>query len=151
MQPTGRLYACACCRALVIVCRACDRGHVYCSRDCWKAARRARQREAGRRYQRTRPGRTAHAARMRRFRHRRNKVTHHGSAEPAADALLAVTSTTSASEAISMIVDTPPATATSAGHCHFCRQLCEFVRHGPLRRRVFHEIRTTTDTKGHDP
>jgi len=95
--PTGRLYVCARCRAQVIVCRRCDRGQIYCGRDCSLASRRASQREAGRRYQRSRRGRSAHAARMRRFRDKRNKVTHHGSTGPAADALLASTSTTSAS------------------------------------------------------
>jgi hypothetical protein len=104
-------------------------------------------REAGQRYQRSRHGRFAHAERMRRYRSRNNKVTHHGSAVPAADALLALTSTTSAPEAL------PPAAAAPAPeHCHFCDGVCSgFVRLGPLRRRVFHDVRTATHCKGNDP
>jgi len=144
--PTGRLYVCARCRAQVIVCRRCDSGQTYCDRDCAQAARRASLREAGRRYQRSRRGRMAHAARMRRYRQRREKVTHHSSAEPTADALLITTSTTSASQTSATMATTP-----SLGHCRFCSCACEFVRHGPLRRRVFHEVRTATEQKGTDP
>jgi len=88
----------------------------------------------------------AHAARMRRYRQRREKVTHHSSAEPTADALLIATSTTSASETTATMATTP-----SLAHCRFCHCACEFVRHGPLRRRVFHEVRTATEKKGTDP
>lgn len=145
-SPTGRLYVCARCRAQVIVCRRCDSGQIYCGRDCAQASRRASLREAGRRYQRSRRGRMAHAARMRRYRQRREKVTHQSSAEPTADALLIATSTTSASETTATMASTP-----SPEHCRFCRRACEFVRHGPLRRRVFHEVRTATEQKGTDP
>jgi hypothetical protein len=57
----------------------------------------------------------AHAARMRRYRQRRENVTHHPSAEPTADALLIATSTTSAIETTAMMATTP-----SLGHCRFC-------------------------------
>ena len=79
MEPTGRMFLCAGCRALVVVCPRCDRGQIYCSRDCAARARRASQRAAGRRYQASRRGRFAHAARARRYRARRNIVTHQGS------------------------------------------------------------------------
>jgi hypothetical protein len=84
---------------------------------------------------------------MRRYRSRQNKVTHHGSAVPATDALLAPTSTTSAAGAA------VPATVPSAPeHCHFCHCVCPaFVRIGPLRRRVFRDVRTTTYCTGNDP
>lgn len=64
-KATGRLYLCARCRAQVFICRRCDRGNRYC-RDCAADARRDSVREAGHRYQRTRRGRFAHAARARR-------------------------------------------------------------------------------------
>jgi hypothetical protein len=147
MPATGRLFVCARCRVQVIVCRRCDRGQIYCDGDCSQLARQANLREAAQRYRRSRRGRLAHAERMRRYRSRQNKVTHHGSAVPAADALLAPTSTTSAATAA------VPATAASVPeHCHFCHCVCAgFVRLGPLRRRVFRDVRTATDCTGNDP
>lgn len=85
------------------------------------------------------------AARWRRYRHCQQKVTHHPCPTPAADALLGTTSATAASPA-----GTAPGASHSSGHCHFCHCACEFVRHGPLRRRVVHQLRTTTDIKGFD-
>jgi hypothetical protein len=147
MPDTGRLFVCARCRAQVVVCRRCDRGQIYCDGDCSKIARQASMRVAGQRYQRSRHGRFAHAERMRRYRKRQNKVTHQGSAVPAADALLAPTSTTSAATAA------VSATAPSVPErCHFCHCVCpDFVRLGPLRRRVFRDARTTTYYTGSDP
>jgi hypothetical protein len=46
----------------------CDRGQVYCTGDCAKKARRQSMREAGRRYQASKKGQLAHAARQRRYR-----------------------------------------------------------------------------------
>ena len=85
MPAAGRLFVCARCRAQVIVCRRCDRGQIYCDGDCSQVARQASMREAAQRYQRSRHGRFAHAERMRRYRSRQNKVTHHGSAVPTAE------------------------------------------------------------------
>lgn len=76
-------------------------------------------REAAQRYQRSRHGRMTHAERMRRYRSRQNKVTHHGSAVPAADALLAPTSTTSAARAA-----VPTSATPVPEHCHFCHCVC---------------------------
>jgi hypothetical protein len=147
MPASGRLFVCARCRAQVIVCRRCDRGQIYCDGDCSHISRQANMRAAGQRYQRSRHGRFAHAERMRRYRSRNNKVTHHGSAVPAADALLALTSTTSAP-----VASPPAAAAPVPGHCHFCDGVCsDFVRLGPLRRRVFCDVRTTTHYTGRDP
>jgi hypothetical protein len=145
MPSSARLFVCARCRAQVIVCRRCDRGQIYCGGDCSLLAHQTSMRVAGQRYQRTRHGRFAHAERMRRYRSRNNKVTHQGSAEPAADALLALTSTTSATVAVSAHA-TP-----EAGYCHFCHSVCAgFVRLAPLRRRVFRDVRTATDCTGSD-
>ena len=101
----ARLLVCARCRTQVLLCSHCDRGQRYCGRACSRAARMDSQREAARRYQRSRVGRMAHAARSRRWRQRRreqasgqsaalqaghgNFVTHQGSATPAVDAPLA--------------------------------------------------------------
>jgi hypothetical protein len=66
------------CGAIFFVCRRCDRGQCYCTRDCWLTARRRKQREAGRSHQRTRAGRFGHAARAQRYRDHRKNVTHQG-------------------------------------------------------------------------
>ena len=101
----ARLLVCARCRTQVLLCSRCDRGQRYCGRTCSGAARRDSQREAARRYQASRAGRMAHAARSRRWRQRRckqvsgqaatlqaghsNFVTHQGSPMRAGDAPLA--------------------------------------------------------------
>jgi hypothetical protein len=101
-MDSGRLFACARCCVQVVLCRRCDRGQIYCGRRCSDTARREFQREAGRRYQRGRPGRVRHAARSRRWRERQRVarrallemadgdiVTHQGSLGLSADAPLA--------------------------------------------------------------
>lgn len=88
MEQAGRQFLCGACRATVQVCRGCDRGQLYCTRACAEAARERAQREAGARYQRSRRGRFAHAARARRYRARHKIVTHQGSAVGLTDALL---------------------------------------------------------------
>jgi hypothetical protein len=88
MSPSARLFHCARCHCQVILCRACDRGNVYCGKGCAQAARRTSLRRAGVRYRRTRRGRLNNAARQRRYRARQQKVTHHRSTPRAAPAVL---------------------------------------------------------------
>jgi len=103
----ARLFVCARCHAQVLVCSRCDRGQRYCTRACSRAARMDSQRDAARRYQRSRAGRLAHAARSRRWRQRQRDreqpcgeaaalnggvpqfVTHQGSVMQPGDAPLA--------------------------------------------------------------
>jgi hypothetical protein len=73
-EASARLFLCKRCRDQMLICSRCDRGHVYCD-GCAEAARRQGQREAGKRYQATRKGRRAHAARQCAYRARRNDVT----------------------------------------------------------------------------
>lgn len=99
----ARRFLCARCRAPALVCSRCDRGQIYCATDCAAVARLQSQRDAGRRYQCSRPGRFMHAARTRRWRQRQalvavsavrsematpQSVTHQGSPAPALDAVL---------------------------------------------------------------
>lgn len=88
----ARLFLCAGCRAQVVLCSRCDHGQHYCGRACAKRARRAKQRDAGLRYQDSPKGRRNHAARQRRLRQRRRggrrSVTHQGSLPPGCDAVL---------------------------------------------------------------
>jgi hypothetical protein len=144
---------CARCREQVLLCSRCDRGQRYCGRACSLAARLESRRAAGRRYQRSRAGRLAHAARSRRWRQRRqecaseqradhdatadvaavicggviNFVTHQGSSTPALDAPL-----TPGAELAAMVTGalTPP----SAVRCRRCAAaLPQWVRQGFLR------------------
>jgi hypothetical protein len=89
MNQPGRMFLCGRCRAQVVLCSRCDRGNVYCGAACSQARRRESVRAAGKRYQDSRAGRFAHAARSRRFRTRSQNVTHQGSAIAPASALLA--------------------------------------------------------------
>jgi hypothetical protein len=102
MDQPARLYLCARCRVQVILCSRCDRGNRYCGRQCWHEARTEARRQAAQRYQRSWPGRIAHAQRSRRWRLRRaardgagvagddaHNVTHQGSPPGESSALLA--------------------------------------------------------------
>jgi hypothetical protein len=77
-EPTTyRLYHCRRCRMQVCICAACDHGNLYCAAECSRLARRECVRRAGERYQSTLHGAQRHAERQRRYRERREKVTHH--------------------------------------------------------------------------
>ena len=128
----ARRFVCARCRVPVLVCSHCDRGQVYCAAGCSATARRQSQRDAGRRYQDSLPGRFHHAARTQRWRLRQaalamstsmpaatrvapsaaQSVTHQGSPLEASDAVLAAPS--------SMPVAAAPAPASPD---HPCRTL----------------------------
>jgi len=87
LAVTARFFLCGRCRAQVLICSHCDRGQIYCGERCAGAARRNSLRAAGRRYQASRRGRFAHAARARCYRRRKN-VTHQGSPADWLNALL---------------------------------------------------------------
>ena len=78
-----RQFNCGYCRALTIICRSCDRGHVCCSRTRARNARMDSRRACNARNQRTPRGRMKHANRQRGYRARlRSKVTDHTSVTP---------------------------------------------------------------------
>ncbi|MGZ9057564.1 hypothetical protein [Methylomagnum sp.] len=132
MEPTGRFFLCGRCRAQVLLCGPCDRGQIYCGHRCSEAARSRSQREAGRRYQHSRRGRFAHAERARRYRQRRENVTHQGSPAGGAGGALPPPSTGAALR-VSVPAIPPPITA---GRCHRCGRTCaELMRIGFRRRR----------------
>jgi len=94
--------------------------------------RGAAQRAAGLRYQTSRPGRFAHAARARRYRARAKIVTHQGSAVPVSGDPLPLEAALSPSEVISepALVQSPP------WRCIWCRACGSLtVRLGFLRQR----------------
>ncbi len=94
LLPSFRIYICARCYVLTMVCTPCDRGQVYCP-ECAVEAWWERRRRAGRKYQSTDKGKKKHAARQAKYRmglaakneekmrlaaKNEEKVTHRGSA-----------------------------------------------------------------------
>jgi hypothetical protein len=75
-EPTYRLYHCRRCALQVQICARCDHGNIYCAGACAQQARGECLRRAGARYQRTLQGSRRHAERQRRYRRRREEVTH---------------------------------------------------------------------------
>lgn len=125
MTSSARLFNCARCHALTIICRACDRGQRYCPSTCRVQARLESQRRASRLYQNTRRGRHANAERQRRYRERQRKnITHHGSTVPSQPVVLP--------DRAKEVTDSSPAMAQAtypALHCHFCKKSCSsFLR-----------------------
>ena len=148
MDLPARLFLCARCRAQVLLCSHCDRGQRYCSRECSGPARRASLRQAAQRYQRSRSGRMAHAARSLRWRAQHpsdprrtaggavpdgvpaNIVTHQGSPNPVADAPLAVCPSDDAEPKLTEGLSDP-----GIGHCRRCAAALQpWLRQGFLRR-----------------
>ncbi len=78
-EESYRPYSCRGCGVLVSICGPCDYGNIYCPGGCAAIYRRASNRRAGARYQRTRRGAHLHAARQRAWRAReRANVTQQG-------------------------------------------------------------------------
>ena len=136
MQSSARLFNCARCRCQVLICSHCDRGNIYCGKRCSETARRRSQREAARRYQKTRRGGFAHAARQRRYcQRRRAKVTHQGSPPLLPDETLPAESRASARRS-----EVPAEVPGDGIRCDLCGRVCShFVRQSFLRRRPTHE------------
>ena len=136
MQDSARLFNCARCRSQVWICSHCDRGNVYCSKQCSGPARRESLRAAGDRYQSSRCGRFKHAQRQCRYRAKRPIVTHQGSADAPCDDVLTRELKTPPMQRLS-----PATTGAQELHCHFCQCACsplvrlDFLhRHSPLLR-----------------
>lgn len=130
MEPSARLYNCACCHRLVVLCSHCDHGHIYCFDGCSETQRSQSLREAGRRYQSTFEGKRNAARRQAEFRERtRNtaneasaleeKVTHQGSGEGSPPAPIEGDSREGGKTVI---------------YCHCCGKPVDcFLRSGPIR------------------
>jgi len=151
IELTCRLFLCARCRKQVLICRRCDRGQLYCADGCAKIARSQSVREAGRRYQQSRQGRFKQAERLRRFRRRKQNVTHQGSELASENDLL---------KSNSAKVDKPVVLHRQTCHadtiqCHFCGASCsEFVRNSFLNRRrvpIFVQLKQRGTPRGHSP
>jgi len=68
MPESFRLFNCKCCGGQVVICRRCDRGHIYCAGGCAAQRRSESIRRAAKSYQDKIPGRLNHARRQREYR-----------------------------------------------------------------------------------
>lgn len=129
MELSARLYNCARCYCLTIICSACDRNNIYCGSICSSAARTQSCYLAGQLYQRTLCGRQKHAERQRRYRERlRKKVTHHSSPTLPPHVVLPRQPNVQKIEVMS-----------GHYHCHFCGKSCSpLLRRGYLRNARHH-------------
>ncbi len=75
MEPSARLYSCACCHQLVILCSGCDHGNIYCFDGCSEKQRAQSLSKAGKLYQGTFNGKRNAAHRQAEFRARTRKAT----------------------------------------------------------------------------
>ncbi len=129
MQNTARFFNCARCRRQVVICRRCDRGNIYCGKQCSQPARRESLRAAARRYQASKAGRFKHAERQRRYRSRSQKVTHQGSPASLPDGSLRGESRTVARRNATL-----RALPVQGLRCQFCKRPCSpFLRLDFLR------------------
>ena len=124
MHPSARFYLCARCRLQTFVCRACDRGQIYCAAECANAARAQFQREASQRYDRTRRARVLNADRQRRHRLRRRtqdnqNVTDQGSRRVPVRAPSNASLVKSSAEHLLSVVPRP-----GVIYCHRCACEC---------------------------
>ena len=134
MQHSARLFNCARCNRLIIICSCCDRNNIYCCPDCAEIARKNSLREAGKRYQNSLKGKHKHADRQRRYRLRKNKVTHHTSPNSSDNVLLSPRPNERESSIKQPI--------TGIVSCSFCGKSCStFLRSDFLHRQAEHNAR----------
>ena len=133
---TLRIYLCLLCHQQVKICTYCDRGNIYCSKNCSLPARQKNLRRSNQIYQNTYQGRLNHAKRQATYRSRKNtpnqpsknKVTYHGSPAVANNALLqSVENKTKVDEF---------AQTEGIIKCHFChKEISSYVRSDFLKGR----------------
>ena len=138
-QSTFRFFSCARCRKQVLICRACDRGNLYCSSTCSRLSRQESVRRSSRRYQRNPLGALNHARRQQAYRDRQIKVTHQGSAtrlKKAKRLRAGFRFATQRSFRRVLRARRTEGPAPSPARCHFCgRESPDFYRHGFLGRK----------------
>lgn len=133
---TARIYLCLLCRQQVEICTYCDRGNIYCNKNCSVPARQKNLRRSSQRYQKTYKGRLNHAKRQADYLSRKrlekspskNKVTHHGSPVVVNNVLL---------QSVENKTETDEFTQTEViMKCHFChKEVSNFLRRDFLKGR----------------
>ena len=131
-NDSARLYNCAQCHSQVMICRHCDRGHIYCT-ECAPVARQDARNRAAARYQASDEGRAKHAARQRRYRERlKYKVTHKASGDPRAWVVLV-----NEWKQVKSVSCRTYLTKSESLICHLCSNLCSpFLRSNYLHSTV---------------
>lgn len=132
MKSIPRLFNCLRCHKQAVICSRCDRGQIYCGKQCAQLARRRSCRLAEKRYQKTLQGRLKHALRQRRYRARlKKKVTDQGSSFVGINALL------------NPVKNQPTTTSyCNDSRCYFCKKpMSNWVRQGFLRHCVIKATR----------
>jgi hypothetical protein len=130
-EQSYRLYSCRGCNIPVSICGPCDYGNIYCAGACAAISRRASNRRAGARYQRTRRGARRHAARQQAWRDRElEKVTQQGCASTGPVFTMSITVDVAAIETDNAPAIPEPLPASppkrdphrvrQAGRCDFC-------------------------------
>lgn len=126
MKLSSRLFNCLGCDTQTVICSDCDRGQVYCGKKCAVSARIISHREANKRYQSSLKGRMNHAARQKRYRDSKQKVTDHGSSPVEENDVLPAVEMASTKPAISSVM--------TCSVCHFCqRPVTSWLRFGFLQ------------------
>lgn len=127
MKNIARQYPCAFCHKMVTICRACDRGHIYCGPKCSKIARKISLHAAGRKYQRNQKGKLNHAERQKRYRLNCKKiVTHHTSKPLQPNDLLPPTINQPGDKTVIIV-------STVDNRCYFCGNATVRISHGPYQ------------------
>src|SRR5271155_2761536 len=82
LVESGRLYSCVRCHELVVICRACDRGNIYCFGECSRIRRMESKRRANKNYRLSLKGKLNHMdSEARRRARRKEEMGDHGPQE----------------------------------------------------------------------
>ena len=120
---------------MVVLCRECDYGNIYCSQLCRQQARQKALRLAGARYQRTFTGAQKHATRQAAYRIRQEqKVTHHSFSADQSSVIVE-----QAEQEVINPSEVQLERLASPQYCVSCGRCCVFVvrRWLPLRRHLY--------------
>jgi len=138
-----RARNCARCKEQFLICKPCDRGHIYCSPKCSTIARWESKRRARRRHRSSPEGRLDHMdrERVRRARKRiiQRSVGDHGSKPDSTSCNVSVAPSPARDSASRSIgVDTENGDVL---RCSICGSPGRFVRFGSYRRRFRKDFR----------
>ena len=130
MEPSARLYSCACCHQLVVLCSVCDFGNIYCFDGCADQQRTRSVRNANKTYRGTFNGKLKAAQRQARFRARARER-----AAPTPPPEKIVTHQASEGDTSPAPMDaSPKAGAKMMNYCHCCqRSVDDYLRRGFIR------------------
>jgi hypothetical protein len=123
-----RAFACKLCQRPVRICRSCDRGQRYCSRECSREASLRSHRVANKRYYDKPEGRQGNARRQHDYydaRHKKN-LTDRGSPPPSPPPRIAKAAFEKASvpwRAPAWLLSSSPRQPAAGWRCHFCGRL----------------------------